>query len=187
MVSSPKAYAALIQSLQHSVGDYPHNCYDPEWDNWHLRDVVEQGCLLVLTQMVDRFGVEGLVKSKFVERWLAKEPWSANEDERQLNFMDCLRKPYRLTPLLLPLFNGGKGRKQLVEADLLPAEAAEEDDSLVPNYTRMTNIVGAEMLSRRPRDQSREEEHLRRRHREAMVLNDGTRPLERGDIIERER
>lgn len=35
--------------------------------------------------------------------------------------------------------------------------------------------------------QSEEEEHVRRRHREAMVLNDGTRPLERGDIFQRER
>jgi hypothetical protein len=41
--------------------------------------------------------------------------------------------------------------------------------------------------SRRRRDQSSEEEHIRRRHREAMVLNDGTRPLGRGDIIQRER
>lgn len=33
--------------------------------------------------------------------------------------------------------------------------------------------------------QSEEEEHIRRRNREAMVLNDGTRPFERGDIFQR--
>jgi hypothetical protein len=41
--------------------------------------------------------------------------------------------------------------------------------------------------SRRRRDQSSEEKYLRRRYREAMVLNDGTQPLRRDDIIQRER
>ncbi|CAK7215241.1 hypothetical protein SCUCBS95973_002415 [Sporothrix curviconia] len=39
----------------------------------------------------------------------------------------------------------------------------------------------------RPLSQSsREEQRIRRQHREAMVLNDGTRPLRRDDIIERD-
>ncbi|CAK7266096.1 hypothetical protein SEPCBS119000_001848 [Sporothrix epigloea] len=38
---------------------------------------------------------------------------------------------------------------------------------------------------RPPRQSSREEQRIRRQHREAMVLNDGTRPLRRNDIIER--
>ncbi|ERS98600.1 hypothetical protein HMPREF1624_05387 [Sporothrix schenckii ATCC 58251] len=39
---------------------------------------------------------------------------------------------------------------------------------------------------RPPIQSSREEQRIRRQHREAMVLNDGTRPLRRDDIFERE-
>ncbi|CAK7568155.1 MAG: hypothetical protein SEPTF4163_006138 [Sporothrix epigloea] len=39
---------------------------------------------------------------------------------------------------------------------------------------------------RPPRQSSREEQRIRRQHREAMVLNDGSRPLQRDDIIERD-
>jgi hypothetical protein len=76
---------------------------------------------------------------------------------------------------------------------LVPA-ALEADLNLVRDI-RMINGEGTAgedfdgmfVESRRRRDQSSEEEHIRRRHREAMVLNDGTRPLGRGDIIQRER
>jgi hypothetical protein len=195
LVESPKAYAALVKSLEYCLTDYPHNEYDPQWDNWHLRDVVEQGCLLVLGQMVDKSGPEGLVKSRFVDRWLVKEPWGKmNEDERQLNFLDALSKPYRLHPLLMTLVKDPMGRKQLEEAKLLPILKSAQDDSEAPKDTKMINgesTAGEASTgiseSRRRRDQTPEGEHLRRRHREAMVLNDGIRPLGRGDIIERER
>lgn len=195
LISKPKTYAAIVKCLEYCLTDYPHNEYDSDWDNWHLRDVVEQGCLLVLAQLIDKFGVEGVVKSRFVERWLVKEPWGgADDDERQLNFMDNLTKRYRLNEICLPLFRDGAGKKALQDARLLPVGRLEYDESEAD--VRMTNGEGTAGedfdgmfvdSSRRRRDQSSEEEHLRRRHREAMVLNDGTRPLERGDIIERER
>lgn len=196
IVNKPKTYAALVKSLQYSITDYKHHEYDMEWDNWHLRDVVEQGCLLVLIQMIDKAGVEGLVKSRFVDRWLAKEPWGGvDDDERQLNFMNSLTKHYRLNELCLPLFRDEAGRKQLEDAKLLPANRIVYDNTKTVIDTRMINgestagedFDGMFVEGRRRRDQSTEEEHLRRRNREAMVLNDGTRPLVRGDIIQRER
>ena len=112
MISKPKTYAALVKCLEYSITDYDHHEYDPEWDNWHLRDVVEQGCLLILAQLVDKFGVEGIVKARFVQRWLAKEPWGgADDDERQLNFMDSLTKRFRLNELCLPLFRDNAGKE----------------------------------------------------------------------------
>jgi hypothetical protein len=193
MIEKPDTYAALVKSLEYSITDYPHNEFDPEWDNWNLRDVVEQGCLLVLIQLVDKFGPEGLVKSRFVERWLAKEPWGASDKERQMNFAESLRKNNRLNEIAIPLFRDHAGRRQLIKAKLVPA-ALEADLNLVRDI-RMINGEGTAgedfdgmfVESRRRRDQSSEEEHIRRRHREAMVLNDGTRPLGRGDIIQRER
>jgi hypothetical protein len=74
---------------------------------------------------------------------------------------------------------------------LLPLDF--EWDLPSPRDVRMTNGEGTAgeewegMLveGRRRRDQNSEEDVIRRRHREAMVLNDGTRPLGRDDIIQR--
>lgn len=188
-----------MKSLDYSRTDYEHNEYDPEWDNWNLRDVAEQGCLLILGQMADKFGIGGLIKCRFVDRWLAKEPWGGNdEDERQLNFMGSLTKQhYRLNQVCLPLFHEPVGRKQLEDAGLLPTNriVCDEADPAAMDI-RMVNGEGTSgedfsgflVESMRPRrGQSNEDEDLRRRHREAMVLNDGSRPFARGDIIERER
>jgi hypothetical protein len=197
VINKPKIYAAIMKSLEYSLTDYKHNEYDPEWDNWNLRDVAEQGCLLVLGQMADKFGVSGLVKARFVERWLAKEPWGGDDDdERQLNFMSSLTKPYRLNQICLPLFRDAAGRKQLEDARLLPHKIVYDESETTVLDIRMINGEGTAgedfgnflVESMRPRrGQSSEDEDLRRRHREAMVLNDGSRPLARGDIIERER
>lgn len=187
-----------MKSLEYSLTDYEHNEYDPEWDNWNLRDVAEQGCLLILGQMVEKFGVGGLVKARFVDRWLAKEPWGGNNaDERQLHFMGSLTTQHRLNQICLPLFRDPTARKQLEDAGLLPPNRivfSDPEGGLVD--IRMVNGEGtsgedfANFLAEsiRPRrGQSSEDEDLRRRHREAMVLNDGSRPFARGDIIERER
>lgn len=195
MLNSPATYAALIKSLEFSITDYVHNDFSPDWDNWHLRDVVEQGNLLLLSQLTHKFGPEGLVKHNFVSRWLAKEPWGQDEHERFSNFLSSLDGRYRLSEMLEPLFLDRTGRKQLIKAKLVPPRLRIADDP--KRDTRMAggggaagedNIFDGMFVegTRRP-GQSFEEEHIRRRHREAMVLNDGTRPLERGDIIQRER
>lgn len=57
------------------------------------------------------------------------------------------------------------------------APEAAEGDAADNNSTRQP---------RPPSQSSREEQRIRRQHREAMVLNDGTRPLRRDDIFERE-
>lgn len=189
-----------MKSLEYSLTDYEHNEYHPEWDNWNLRDVAEQGCLLVLGQLADKFGVGGLVQARFVQRWLAKEPWGGNdEDERQLNFMGSLPKPYRLNQICRPLFRDPAGRRQLEDAALLPPNNKINygDTETTILDIRMTNgegTAGEEALEhflvesmRRRTAYSNDEEDMRRRHREAMVLNDGSRPVGRGDIIERER
>jgi len=107
--------------------------------------------------------------------------------------MDSLTKRYRLNEFACRYSETVQERKVLQDAKLLPVGKLDYNESEVD--IRMTNGEGTAGedfdgmfvdSSRRPRDQSSEEEHLRRRHREAMVLNDGTRPLGRGDIIERE-
>jgi hypothetical protein len=192
MINKPATYAALVKSLEYSVTDYEHNAYDPEWDNWHLRDVVEQGCLLVLAQLTEKFGPDGLIRSRFVELWLAKEPWGKTDEERRTNFMESLGRNNRLTGIAGPIFQHKAGRRQLIKANLVGTEYEAEPP--LARDVKMTNgesTAGEDFEgmfvdgSRRRRDQSSEEEHIRRRHREAMVLNDGTRPLGRDDIIQR--
>ena len=196
MIERPEAYAALVKCLEYCVTDYPHNAFDPDWDNWTLRDVVEQGCLLILIQMVAKFGPQGLVRARFVERWLAKEPWGDKEDATlSINFATALRNGNRLSQLLDPLFRDPFGRLQMIKAKLVPPTLAADLSLLEESDVKMVDgegtagedFAGMFVESRRRRDQSSEEEHMRRRHREAMVLNDGTRPLGRSDIIQRER
>ncbi|EPE04063.1 cytoskeleton-associated protein [Ophiostoma piceae UAMH 11346] len=72
---------------------------------------------------------------------------------------------------------GAEGRAALreIEGD----EATEPTQPLAQSQSQQAG--------RRPTSQNtREEQRIRRQHREAMVLNDGTRPLRRDDIIERE-
>lgn len=191
MINKPATYAALIKSLEYSVTDYKHNRYDLDWDNYHLRDVVEQGCLMILGQLVDKYGVEGVVKARFVERWLAKEPWGNTEEERFFYFAESLRKNYRLNEINVPLFRDRMGRRQLIKAKLIPPQfemdVRHRDTRMINGEgTAGEDFDGMFVESRRRRDHSAETDRIRRRHREAMVLNDGTRPLGRDDIIQRD-
>jgi hypothetical protein len=193
MLNEPKTFAALIKSLEFSLTDYTHNAFSTEWDNWHLRDVVEQGNLLLLSQLTSKFGPEGLIKHNFVSRWLVKEPWGDTESERFNNFLCALEPRFRLSEMLDPLFSNREGRRQLIRGKLVPGKLEIRYEPL-----RDTRMAGGESTAgedfegmfvegTRRAGQSFEDDHIRRRNREAMVLNDGTRPFGRGDIIQRDR
>ena len=71
------------------------------------------------------------------------------------------------------------------------ADGDGEGDSIQIETTTTSSAAAAAASSAsasrpRVREQSAEEQRLRRRHREAMVLNDGTHPPGHYDIIERE-
>lgn len=98
----------------------------------------------------------------------------------------------RLHELCYALIEHPIGRSQLVSAGLVPegippprtdgdGQAGDEDleNMFVDNG-------GSGGTRRSGMEHSEEEEHMRRRHRQAMVINDGTRPLSRGDIFQRE-
>ena len=197
MINKPSTYAALVKCLEYCLADYPHHSYDEEceWDSWSLRDVVEQGCLLVLTQLLDVCGDEAartLIQAGFIEKWLSKELWGETEKARQVNFSTSLRRDYKLGHLYGAIRRCREGQIRLSNVGLMDPKYIEEPDEDV----RMVNGEGtagedfeAMFVERRRRSFSTPaDENLRRRHREAMVLRDGidTRPLERGDIIQRE-
>jgi hypothetical protein len=206
VLNTPKGYSAIVRSLELSLDDVQHEKLDdPLYDEYLLRDVGERRCLILVTLLVHKFGVEKLVEAKFIEKWLAKQPWGDTEEERRKNFalyMD--RKKNRISDICLHLKTSKAGRRALVTAKLATKLKKPKRDrssntevvmeiTLGPNGMMVTRPDGITLESSydtelvpRVNDQSVEEQRLRRRHREAMVLNDGTHSLGRGDIIERD-
>ncbi|KAJ2992552.1 hypothetical protein NUW58_g2123 [Xylaria curta] len=196
-LNTPKGYSAIVRSLELSLDDVEHDILDdPLYDEYYLRDIGEQRCLLLVTVLIHYYGVEKLIAAKFIEKWLAKQPWGDTDEARRKNFalyMD--RKKNRISDICLQLRASKAGRKALVKAKLATKLRKSKRDRsanikvvLEISMGNDDSTVEASQIELVPRvnDQSAEEQRLRRRHREAMVLNDGTHSLGRGDIIERE-
>jgi hypothetical protein len=190
-LNSPKVFGAIVTCLARCVKDVPHNNYDKEVDNFDFRDPVERFCLLVLFRLTVEFGSEEIIKAGIVQRWLAKEPWGSTEKEIQENFKHCYHN-MRLSELILRIAHHSRGLGELVKAKLM--DTSDTTFFPRPKMIGEDSTVGEQGLSDlglteggpRIREQSAEERHLRRRHREAMVLNDGVQPIGVSDIIERE-
>ncbi|KAI1383213.1 uncharacterized protein F4822DRAFT_419683 [Hypoxylon trugodes] len=192
----PKAYSALVRSLELCIDDVTHEKLDdPLYDEYYLRDIGERRCLLLVSQLIHRYpgnAIDKLIENGFIERWLARQPWGDREDERKNNFMMYLdRRKNRIADICFHLKTTKAGRKALVKAKLTNKVKRTMAPVRVVLEVSMTNedgndgASGADLVPR-VNEQSAEEQRLRRRHREAMVLNDGTHSLGRGDIIERE-
>ncbi|KAI0851427.1 hypothetical protein F5Y00DRAFT_8938 [Daldinia vernicosa] len=197
MLNTRRAYSALVRSLELSVDDVKHEKLDdPLYDEYYLRDIGERRCLLLVSQLVHRYGVDKLIEAGFVEKWLARQPWGDGEEERQNNFAMYLdRRKNRISDICFHLKTTRAGRAALQKAKLTTKSRKSKRDRSnrikvvleidMTNENDQDDALGAELVPR-VNDQSAEEQRLRRRHREAMVLNDGTHSLGRSDIIERE-
>ncbi|KAI0189357.1 hypothetical protein EV127DRAFT_108836 [Xylaria flabelliformis] len=197
-LNTPKGYSAIVRSLELCLDDVEHELLDdPLYDEYYLRDIGEQRCLLLVSVLMHHNGVDKFVEANFVEKWLAKQPWGETDEARRKNFalyMD--RKKNRITDICLHLRASKAGRKALVRAKLATKSKKPKRDRSanikvvleisMANEGDSTLETSQIELVPRVNDQSVEEQRLRRRHREAMVLNDGTHSLGRGDIIERE-
>jgi len=138
-----------------------------------------------------------LIRAKFVEKWLAKQKWGDKDEERQANFSNYLNSHQnRMTEICRRLQETRLGWETLEKNKLLspgqPTPASDQGSRYVVFSATLTNddreadVQSVEGLQPRVLEQSAEEQRLRRQHRHAMVLNDGTRPLNRNDIIERD-
>ncbi|KAK7756836.1 hypothetical protein SLS62_001281 [Diatrype stigma] len=322
VLNTPRGYSALVRSLELCLDDVEHEPLDdPLYDEYYLRDVNERRCLLLVYKLIHKYGVDRLIEARFIERWLAKLPWTRrkskskgksksnksrkgdgsgsskdrekdkdadkdvldagkennigndngnndddydDDDERRKNFARYLeRKRNRISDICQHLTETRAGRRALVRARLLakskskrpprrrPDRSGEhikvvleismaddgpdgsnentntnlntiengsgnlENDAPDNNNNNNNNNNHSSIVSRRAAvtdeegeedvdeeededwdadghlvsrvvDRSAAGQRLRRRHREAMVLNDGTHPPGRGDIIERE-
>jgi hypothetical protein len=156
--------------------------------------MAERFCLMFILELINKYGANTLVKAKFVEKWLAKQDWGPEGSQRQTNFAEYMGfKNNRIVDIVNRIRHCRQGLRALEKAGLIPRESARRRIRELPDEVMVLELdephdpldgLGAQIP--RTREQSMEEQLLRRQHREAMVLNDGTRPLGRDDIIERD-
>lgn len=194
-----KAYAALVRSLELCIDPDQEVLNPDDWDEYPLRDMSEKLCLMFVSQLVSCFECEKLIKAKFVEKWLAKQNWGKTASERQRNFSEYMRrKRNRITEVVESIKQREVGRKALENADLVPHRDADETDPedtlpvverlnlVFPGNINLDSDHARALLRTLQQDRSDEGRNLRQRNREAMVLNDGSRPVNSDDIIQRE-
>ncbi|KAL2165824.1 hypothetical protein VTG60DRAFT_3747 [Thermothelomyces hinnuleus] len=197
-----KAYAALVRCLELSLDPEQEVLDDADWDEYPLRDMTEKLCLMFISQLLSCYDAEKLVKAKFVEKWLAKQNWGTTEEERQRNFAQYLRcRGNRITDIVASIRGTRSGREALEKTGLLPRSPPSDTDieDNIPLIERFSVLLSSNINISNLREdeqarvlirslqgpQTAEEQRVRHRHREAMVLNDGTRPLNSEDIIQR--
>lgn len=187
-----KAYSALVRSLELSLDDVERpKLADSHWDEYYLRDMAERFCLMFTLELVNKYGANSLVKAGFVEKWLAKQNWGESPEERRRNFKDYMEfKNNRVVDIVNRIKHSRRGLRALEKTGLIDKENTRRRIRELPDLIMEIQEEGSgvSLMERqvpRTREHSAEEQRLRRQHREAMVLNDGTRPLAREDIIER--
>lgn len=190
-LDSARGYSALVRSLELSLDDAEQFLLnDPKWDEYYLRDMTERFCLMFILELTNKFDVGGLIKAGFVEKWLAKQLWGETPEDRLKNFAQYTKlKDNRIVSIVNNIRLSKQGRRALIKVGLTtPGTEAEEQGDPEPSTSReprrQAEAPDDALHHARTREQSEEEQRLRRQHREAMVLNDGTRPLGRDDIIE---
>lgn len=195
-LSNPQTYNALVTSLVFCLTDTPQAEYDPDYDDFDSHDINERLCLIILHVLVLNFGIESAITAGFVTRWLVKLPWGDTQ-ERQAHLVDLVKRRNTLSDIICQVINNRTGMVQLREAGLVGRGLDGFDDTIDVRMVNGESTAGemdqpdmsfleGPQGGTRLREQSVEETILRRRHREAMVLNDGVQPIGRDDIFERE-
>jgi dsDNA-binding SOS-regulon protein len=163
--------------------------------------MAEKYCLMFILELITKYGPKMLIRAKFIEKWLVKQNWGEEEEERRQNFrMYMEHKDNRIVDIVKNIRFEKEGCKVLQKSKLINKEDFGREEgsdsnriSVILEISMPTDDENGEpqitthRSSTRAREHSAEEQRLRRQHREAMVLNDGTRPIGREDIIERER
>ncbi|KAJ6785005.1 hypothetical protein PWT90_03690 [Aphanocladium album] len=192
-LNTPKAYSALVRSLEQSLEDAELPVVtNMHWDEYFLRDTAERFCLKFLQELTGKYGANLLVKAKFVEKWLVKQKWGDTPEMRKSNFSAYKNvRNNRIVDIVTRVEQCRRGLRALERSGLVDRDNSRRRMRELPDLLmEVGDVIGeappTDIQLRRAREHSAEERRLRRQHREAMVLNDGTRPLAREDIIERD-
>jgi hypothetical protein len=191
MLNNHKSYTALVRSLELSAEEASYDKLDDKYyDESFLRDMTEKMCLMFVLQLINKFDVKDLIRAKFIEKWLVRQNWGEGDEERQRNFESYVKnRRNRIADICHWVLEEELGKQALVKVKLLPEGSqgirALEEDYDKDNFSLLRDGNNSEGgLQPRILEQSAEEQRLRRQHRQAMVWNDGTHPLDSGDIIE---
>lgn len=187
--NTPRAYAAFVRSLEHCITDRAplDKLDDKDFDEYGLRDMAEKISLMFIAQLMQKYGPEQAIRAGIVDKWLARQNWGDTPMERTHNFFQYLYKTNRIVDIIHRIRLCPIGQNALAKAGLIPKSLSKEFEVYATIHVE-TEVIDSDRAEPTPRhrEQSPEEQRLRHRHREAMVLNDGTRPFGRSDIIERE-
>ena len=132
-----------------------------------------------------------------VSRWLANYPFCGGSvsETRKIEAVQQLKTWNTEDTLMCDILSmidcAPEGRKELRKHGLVGSAIGETDDEegdtlMVGGEDTAGFSIGSIARGRRVREESIEEQALRRRRREAMVLSEGGRPLGRDDIIQRD-
>ncbi|PFH59771.1 hypothetical protein XA68_11902 [Ophiocordyceps unilateralis] len=173
-LNNEKAMSALVRSLELSLQDVePPDLSNSHWDEYYLRDMAERFCLMFVLELVNKYGAGLLIKAKFVERWLAKQKWGSDAQERRHRFKEYMNsKRNRLVDIVGSIKHLKRGLRALEKAGLIDKEHSRRHIRELPDLI-MEEEVGeqpADPQARRAREHSAEERRLRRQHREAMTM-----------------
>jgi hypothetical protein len=213
LLHTDRAYQALVRSLELCIPSErkPEDKLNDKYcDEYYLRDMAEKLCLMFISQLLHRYEVvlqlphryevsNRLVKAGFVEKWLAKQYWGDNPEEVITNFTQYMDvRDNRVSEIVKHIIGCGRVREALVRTGLITQSTKEIIEGQGRKDRRMSYVLPVYVATdesdenadrpvgiRHP-EQSAEEQRLRHRHREAMVFNDGTRPLNSEDIIQRD-
>ncbi|RDA94433.1 hypothetical protein CP533_2250 [Ophiocordyceps camponoti-saundersi (nom. inval.)] len=192
-LNNEKAMSAMMRCLELSLEVCePPDLSNSHWDEYYLRDMTERYSLMLILDFVNKYGAGLLIKANFVERWLTKQKWGDDDKERRRTFKEYMEyKTNRIVHIVGNIKHSKRGLRALEKASLIDKAQSRRRIRELPDLVMEEDVAAmgeqpADPQVRRTREHSAEERRLRRQHREAMVLNDGTRPLGRQDIIERD-
>lgn len=195
-------FKALIDCLYRFFDDkeaYPHGF--GSYTNQHHRPEAEQDAMFVLC-VACRGKMAEVLRAGLVTRWLAKYPFGGFETPdtakqlliKHLKNHETEWSDPTMTEILRFVDSEPEGRRQLRNHGLLGSVIGEspddEDDKDISmsgaEDGAVTGVTVGALRGRRIREESIEEQALRRRRREAMVLHEGNSPVSRSDIIQRD-
>lgn len=197
------AYTAIINCLCNFLDEHTEVTYPTTSPVLaRTRPLGEKKALQILNILLPE-NIPAALEAGIVTRWLSKYPFPCALDEpsRRQDVVILLKTWWSDDTVMSSIFSNltshAEGIKQLrkygLMGSMLEEENEQDDDDEDDDGDSDVWMVDGEdtagsyrgSSSRRPQDGNAEEQALRRRRREAMVLSEGGRPLGREDIIQR--
>jgi hypothetical protein len=177
-----RTLSTVITFLSNNQPKFPTGV-DADLPLWKLRSEPVKDALHILDDVLSSLSSQTFptaLKAGLVSKWLSKYPFggpsateaAARDELRSLNWDS---EDLLLFNIIKRLFDMPAGRRELRKYGLLGSSIEEssdenmiwfDEDAQMSGYNRMPGL-------RREHDESPEEQRLRRRRREAMVLSDG--------------